>query len=338
MLWWSNCYGSVYGPQGNLPFYQSERSVYVKTETDKIFIGNIFWTRAFVDMHKLQRKALTPAFSSPLETIWDATLESDGTVIEVQSGCAHLGGSSHQTNLILDNLDSIGIAGFSLPTGRMRVFWELRRSLKDIAERLPENTRKEKDGNVAEELTGKSVIGLLGYETTSVALTASPLSPTYTRQPRLILPPDKLRPELAWFSLSDLTWDQLVSELPFLDTTALEVLRLHPPVVSTIRVALWGADAKEWKPSRWLEEITVSVRELQHCHLLTFHEGPRACLSGQVVCTGGNLKPCCPSWFATLFFEFPDGPETKMEKHIAIVPRPKVAGQSGDKVPLMVRR
>lgn len=37
-------------------------------------------------------------------------------------------------------------------------------------------------------------------------------------------------------------------------------------------------------------------------------------------------------------FELPDGPETKIEKHRSILPRPKVAGQDGAKVPLRVRR
>jgi hypothetical protein len=48
-----------------------------------------------------------------------------------------------------------------VPTERMRLFWELNRSLNVIAGQLLENTRREKQGNVAEELTDKSVIGLL---------------------------------------------------------------------------------------------------------------------------------------------------------------------------------
>lgn len=37
-------------------------------------------------------------------------------------------------------------------------------------------------------------------------------------------------------------------------------------------------------------------------------------------------------------FEFPDGPDTKIERHQSILDRPKVAGQDGAKVPLLVRR
>ena len=37
-------------------------------------------------------------------------------------------------------------------------------------------------------------------------------------------------------------------------------------------------------------------------------------------------------------FELPDGPGTKLDRHRSIVMRPKVAGEEGPKVPLVVRR
>lgn len=46
-------------------------------------------------------------------------------------------------------------------------------------------------------------------------------------------------------------------------------------------VRFWGADAKEFKPARWLAEdgIPQRAREIQgHKHLLTFVDGPRTCL------------------------------------------------------------
>lgn len=50
-------------------------------------------------------------------------------------------------------------------------------------------------------------------------------------------------------------------------------------------------------------------------------------------------------WQAILFvlissytFSFPDGPDTKIEKHPSILPRPKVAGEIGAKVPMRIRR
>ncbi|KAJ7688249.1 cytochrome P450 [Mycena rosella] len=444
-------------PKALAHFYQSERSVYVKTENDRLFIDKIFgrgivWAEG--DVHKRQRKALTPGFSNAairrltsvfydstykLKTLWDTMLEttSDGGIIEVQEWMNRIA------------LDSIGIAGFShdfhyldgqnsavtaafkalqiaetsflsklmfilsltfpflmnIPTPRMRLFWELRRSLNVIAERLYANTRSEKDGDVAEELTDQSVIGLLlkaevsdaevymtqeevvaqinvlllaGYETTSVGLTWALIE--LAKHPEI---QDELRKELAQFGSGDPSWDQLVSELPFLDAVVLEVLRVHPPIPETLREAiqddiiplgtpvvtpsgevissiavakgsavlapircinrseaLWGPDAKEFKPERWVEvkkEMKLPAKELQgHHHLLTFHDGPRTCL-GKLFALA-EFKAALSVLVRNFVFEFPDGPETQLETHMAIVPRPKVVGQTGAKVPLRVRR
>ncbi|KAJ7728688.1 cytochrome P450 [Mycena maculata] len=462
---WSARYGPAYevplafgrnkivitDPKALAHFYQSERSVYVKTENDKLFIDKIFGRRivwAEGDVHKQSglRKALTPAFSNAairrltsvfydstykLKTLWDAMLEttSDGDIIEVQEWMNRIA------------LDSIGIAGFShdfhylegqtsavtaafqglqiteasflsklmfvlsltfpflmnIPTPRMRLFWKLRRSLNAIAQRLYTNTRNDKEGNVAEELTDQSVIGLLlkaegpelsmtqeevvaqvnvlllaGYESTSVALTWALIE--LAKHPEI---QDELRKELARFGSGDPTWDQLVSELPFLDAVVLEVLRVHPSIPETLREAirddiiplgtpvvtlsgetissiavlapircinrseaLWGPDAKEFKPERWAEvkkEMKLPAKDLQgHHHLLTFIDGPRTCL-GKLFALA-EVKATLSVLVQNFVFEFPDGSETKLETLLAIVPRPKVVGQTGAKVPLKVRR
>ncbi|KAF7354652.1 Cytochrome P450 4F12 [Mycena sanguinolenta] len=450
-------------PKALVHFYSSERAVYGKTETSRLFIGRLFgrgvlWAEG--DTHKRQRKALTPAFSNAairrlttvffdsaykLKSLWDATLEttSDGAVIEVEQWMNRVA------------LDSIGIAGFShdfryldgqqspvtiafeamaveevgllaemvltlsfvfpillsVPTQRMRLFWELRRSLNVIAERLLANTRRDKEEGVAEELTDKSIIGLLlkaevsdaelhmtqeevvaqqrliilvqqnvllfaGYETTSISLTWALIE--LSRHPEI---QDKLRNELlAEFGGNDPTWDQLVHQLPYLDATVHEVLRLHPPIIDTLREAfhddviplgtpvvtpsgetisnitiakgttvyapircinrseaLWGPDAKDFKPERWFEDVTVPAKDLQgHRHLLTFHDGPRTCLGKSFALA--EFKAVLSVLIRNYVFELPDGPETKIETHVTIVPRPKVAGQDGAKVPLKVRR
>jgi len=427
----------------------------VKTESSRVFIAKIFgrgvlWAEG--DMHRRQRKALTPAFSNAairkltavffdstykLKSFWDTTLESspDGSaIIEIEEWMNRIA------------LDSIGIAGFShdfryldgqqspvtrafeafqavevsfisdlifhlssvfpfvlnTPTPRMQLFWELRRSMNVIAERLLANARREKEGHVAEELTDKSVIGLLlkaeaagtelcmtqeevvaqmnvlllaGYETTSVSLTWALIE--LVKHPEM---QDKLRKDLSRFSAVDPTWDQLIYELPYLDAVVHETLRLHPPVTEILREAacedviplgtpivtptgetissvtvakgstvlapircinrseaLWGPDAKEFKPERWFEDITGGAKELQgHRHLLTFHDGPRTCLGKSFALA--EFKAALSVLVRNFVFEFPDGPETKIENHLAIVPRPKVAGQNGAKVPLRVRR
>ncbi|KIM75167.1 hypothetical protein PILCRDRAFT_29967, partial [Piloderma croceum F 1598] len=45
--------------------------------------------------------------------------------------------------------------------------------------------------------------------------------------------------------------------------------------------SIWGADAKEFKPQRWVDEggAQGKAKEIQgYCHLLTFTDGPRTCL------------------------------------------------------------
>ncbi|KAJ7167917.1 cytochrome P450 [Mycena filopes] len=372
-----------------------------------------------------------------MKSHWDALLDSapggDGAIIEVQEwmnrialDSVGLAGFSHDFRYI-DGQKSAVTAAFealqvmptsivstlifilsfhfpillSVPTQRMRLFWDLRKSLNVIAERLLQNTRREKESGVAEELTDKSVIGLLlkaemsgaelhmtqeevvaqmnvlllaGYETTSVSLTWALIE--LARHPEM---QDKLRKDLCRFN-TDPTWDQLVSDIPYLDVTVLEVLRLHPPVGETLRTAacddviplstpivtpsgetissiaiakgstvmapircinrseaLWGPDAKEFKPERWFADITTQAKELQgHRHLLTFHDGPRTCLGKAFALA--EFKAALSVLIRNFVFEFPDGPETKIEKHVSIVPRPKVAGQTGAKVPLRVTR
>jgi len=44
--------------------------------------------------------------------------------------------------------------------------------------------------------------------------------------------------------------------------------------------ALWGADAKQFRPERWLEtNVSPQARELQgYRHMVTFGDGPKTCL------------------------------------------------------------
>ncbi|KAJ7688275.1 cytochrome P450 [Mycena rosella] len=451
---------SFYLPQALAHFYQSERSVYVKTENDRLFIDKIFgrgivWAEG--DVHKRQRKALTPAFSNAairrltsvfydstykLKTLWDTMLETtdDGGIIEVQECLDSIGiaGFSHDFHY-LDGQNSAVTAAFkalqiaetsflsklmfilsltfpflmNIPTPRMRLFWELRRSLNVIAERLYANTRSEKDGDVAEELTDQSVMKAEVSDAEVYMTQEEVVAQVWPRilklygttdaiyrwyEPTLYfdgvdltgafrmfscwLIQDELRKELAQFGSGDPTWDQLVSELPFLDAVVLEVLRVHPPIPETLREAiqddiiplgtpvvtpsgevissiavakgsavlapircinrseaLWGPDAKEFKPERWVEvkkEMKLPAKELQgHHHLLTFHDGPRTCLGKSFALAASAALSVLVRNFV---FEFPDGPETQLETHMAIVPRPKVVGQTGAKVPLRVRR
>jgi len=105
---------------------------------------------------------------------------------------------------------------------------------------------------------------------------------------------------------------------------------------------MWGEDAKVFKPSRWLEDnngqngIPVKAREVQgHRHLLTFSDGPRICLGKNFAVA--EFKAVLSVLVKNFVFELRDGPETKLEMARGFLPRPRVAGEVGCKVPLRVK-
>ena len=69
---------------------------------------------------------------------------------------------------------------------------------------------------------------------------------------------------------------------------------ISTPIRSINRsTSVWGADAKEFKPQRWLQEggIKGKAKEIQgHRHLLTFVDGPRMCLGKNFALT--EFKVC----------------------------------------------
>ncbi|KAF8972060.1 cytochrome P450 [Flammula alnicola] len=289
----------------------------------------------------------------------------------------------------------------NLPTKQNRTFKRLRSTMGDIADELLARNRKEKEGKALTE--EKSIIGLLikaettssslgmsqeeilaqvnvlllaGYETTSISLTWALIE--LCREPEK---QQKLRDELSQFVGNDPSFDQLSTGLPYLDAIAQEVLRLHPPVMETTRVAaeddimpfsapitttagdqvsslvinkgtiitspirymnraeaFWGPNAKEFEPERWLDAGGfLKAKEIQgHRHILTFSDGPRTCLGKSFALA--EFKAVLSVLIRHYTFELPDGPHTKIEKHPSILPRPKVAGELGAKVPMKVRR
>ncbi|KAJ7164471.1 cytochrome P450 [Mycena filopes] len=104
--------------------------------------------------------------------------------------------------------------------------------------------------------------------------------------------------------------------------------------------ALWGPTAKRFEPERWftLKDDPVRAKELAgHHHLLTFLDGPRTCLG-----KGFALGRCFFAVLSVLVrnfrFEFPGGPRTEITRHRGLVPRPKVVGEAGARVPMKVMR
>ncbi|KIM68469.1 hypothetical protein SCLCIDRAFT_1209280 [Scleroderma citrinum Foug A] len=112
------------------------------------------------------------------------------------------------------------------------------------------------------------------------------------------------------------------------------------PIASINRsTAIWGADAKTFLPERWLKggAIPKSAQEVQgYRHLLTFADGPRACLGrGFAV---AQIKAFLSVLVKDFVFEMRDGPGTQIEFGIGMVLRPKVAGEDGTRIPLRVSR
>ncbi|KAI9572414.1 cytochrome P450 [Boletus coccyginus] len=106
--------------------------------------------------------------------------------------------------------------------------------------------------------------------------------------------------------------------------------------------AIWGEDAKVFRPSRWLEGahgengIPAKAKEVQgHRHLLTFVDGPRTCLGKNFAVT--EFKAVLTVLVKNFVFELRDGVDSKIEIGRGILPRPKIAGEVGCKLPLRVR-
>jgi cytochrome P450 len=101
--------------------------------------------------------------------------------------------------------------------------------------------------------------------------------------------------------------------------------------------AIWGSDAKQFVPERWLKEKTDDCKNSGSNHLYTFSDGPRICL-GKVFAMA-EFKTVLLVLVRNFSFEFPGGPDTQVvfEKSV-FLPRPKVAGESGCVLPMRIRQ
>ncbi|KAJ7494219.1 cytochrome P450 [Mycena galericulata] len=201
----------------------------------------------------------------------------EGAIIEVQQWMNHisldtigLAGFSHdfgtlsgKTSSIATAFDSIGtppslfdtmalflslIIPVDLPSPRRVMLARLRKTMRGLGDAfIASNSR--------EENIDKSVIGLLvqsatterisqeevfaqisvllvaGYETTAISLTWALIE--LARNPAVQV---RLRDEILQAG-GEPTWEELTHDLPFLDAITCEILRLHPPVHETQRMA-----------------------------------------------------------------------------------------------------
>ncbi|KAF8521878.1 cytochrome P450 [Hysterangium stoloniferum] len=104
--------------------------------------------------------------------------------------------------------------------------------------------------------------------------------------------------------------------------------------------SIWGDNAHEFEPSRWLSSeigIPGKARDIHgYSHMLTFVDGPRTCLGRQFALT--EMKAVLATLIRHYEFRLPDGPETKVEKVMGFFYRPRVAGEEGSRVPILVKR
>ncbi|KAI6027137.1 cytochrome P450 [Pisolithus marmoratus] len=103
--------------------------------------------------------------------------------------------------------------------------------------------------------------------------------------------------------------------------------------------AIWGPDAKIFRPERWLEAdgVTRRAQEVKgYRHLLTFGDGPRSCI-GKLFAIA-EIKMLLAVLVKNFVLEMRDGPDTKVEMVMGIILRPKIAGEDGIKVPLRIRQ
>ncbi|KAI6154234.1 cytochrome P450 [Pisolithus tinctorius] len=102
---------------------------------------------------------------------------------------------------------------------------------------------------------------------------------------------------------------------------------------------LWGEDAMDFRPERWLEKdgIPKKAQDIQaYRHILTFMEGPRICVGKGFALT--EFKAVMSVLVRNFVFEMRDGPDTRVELSRGLLLRPRIVGEQGINVPLRVRR
>ncbi|KAF9237030.1 cytochrome P450 [Melanogaster broomeanus] len=344
-------------PKAIAHFYARETTTYILTPLAKfltgILVGRASLLTSHGGVHKRLRKSLTPAFSVaalrkllPIfydsvyktKAAWDNILDNDpeGAVIEVE-----------------ECLDTIGIAGFSHDFGSLDgkrppnakpspIFGYLfvlahlfpalltctqmlHDSMGMISGELLARTKQENEGG------DKSIIGLLLKA--EDADSELHMSQEEVMAQMKVLTFRRLR--------NDISDPVLVASSPS-PITCLSIPRgtiVTVPLASIDRSAsFWGPDAKEFRPERWIGEGGDRAGEggTGHKHILSFADGPRTCLGkGFAV---AEFKAVLSVLIRNFMFEFTGGPDPKVDIAGGILPRPKLEGEEGSRVPLRVKR
>ncbi|KAL0563067.1 hypothetical protein V5O48_019012 [Marasmius crinis-equi] len=116
----------------------------------------------------------------------------------------------------------------------------------------------------------------------------------------------------------------VLSEIPLPANTSIYVSILN----SNRNVDLWGPDALEWKPERWLSPLPPAVAEAKipgvYSHLMTFNGGGRSCIGFKF----SQLEMKAVLFHLVETFEFkPSGAEIRWENNIIANPTVKTGGK-----------
>ncbi|KAE9385128.1 cytochrome P450 [Gymnopus androsaceus JB14] len=247
--------------------------------------------------HRKQRKMLTPVFSSAhmrdmIPTFFEVTHKlENGLKSRLQSGGPQI--QEVRRHSFLDGPHCFGADGASRPRILVRS--------SDNEESAHPYSR-----TIKELVT----LTFAAMDTTSSAMAR--LLHLLSRHPEV---QEKLRQEIIEAKRQkdgqDFSYDELVA-LPYLDAVCRETLRLYSPAPIVDRIArqdavvpllkpitgldvvmvsifnanknpdLWGKDADEWKPERWLSPLPEALLEARipgvYSHLMTFIGGGRSCI------------------------------------------------------------
>ena len=113
---------------------------------------------------------------------------------------------------------------------------------------------------------------------------------------------------------------------------------LVPVKATNTSPELWGPDAAVFKPERWLSDDPACLPKnvSGYRHLITFIDGPKTCL-GKTFAVA-EMKAVLCVMVRNFAFDLCDDREIKLTINNGILPRPKVVGEEGPRVPLRVRR
>ncbi|KAH8798027.1 cytochrome P450 [Flagelloscypha sp. PMI_526] len=250
-----------------------------------------------------------------------------GLLIKAESAAGPLSMTNEE---VVSQMNVLLMAGYE--TTSISLTWALIELAKnqDIQNELRDELNQFSSDPTGEQLMSATTLPFLD----GVVHETLRLHPPFTENNRVAMQDDVLPLSRPYITADGVTVDRL---------TIAKGSNISIPITVLNRSKeLWGEDAKEFNPRRWLPSSSSSPSEhlselVGHRHMLTFIDGPRLCLGKHFALT--EMK-------ATLFvlvkhfaFELENGVSgTEIGIHRGILKRPKVVGQNGAEVPMRVKR